>query len=72
MTVMLLICFINYWSFYELRNIPNEIEMYEKWTLYNYKETKIDEVEPKRRGTLVTKRGLSNQQVCIITIIQRF
>lgn len=46
--------------------------MYEKWTLYNYKETKIDEVEPKRRGTLVTKRGLSNQQVCIITVIQRF
>lgn len=46
--------------------------MYEKWTLYNYKGTKIDEVEPKRRGTLVTKRGLSNQQVCIITAIQRF
>lgn len=31
--------------------------MYEKWTLYNYKGTKIDGVEPKRRGTPATKRG---------------
>ena len=46
--------------------------MYEKLTLYNYKGTKIDGVEPKRRGTPATKRGLSNQQVCIITAIQRF
>ena len=34
--------------------------------------TKIDGVEPKHRGTPATKRGLSNQQVCIITAIQRF
>ena len=34
--------------------------------------TKIDGVEPKHRGTPTTKRGLSNQQICIITAIQRF
>lgn len=43
--------------------------MDEKYTPYNHKGTKIDGVEPKYRGTLDTKRGLSNQQVCIITAI---
>ena len=46
--------------------------MDEKYTPYNHKGTKIDGVEPKHRGTPATKRGLSNQQVCIITAIQRF
>lgn len=50
----------------------NEVEMDEKYTPYNYKGTKIDGVEPKHRVTPATKRGLSNQQVCIITAIQRF
>ena len=50
----------------------NEVEMDEKYTPYNHKGTKINEVEPKHRGTPATKRGLSNQQVCIITVIQRF
>ena len=50
----------------------NEVEMEEKYTPYNHKGTKIDGVEPKHRGTPATKRGLSNQQVCIITAIQRF
>ena len=46
--------------------------MDEKYTPYNHKGTKIDGVEPKHRGTPAAKRGLSNQQVCIITAIQRF
>lgn len=46
--------------------------MDEKYTPYNHKGTKIDGVEPKHRGTTATKRGLSNQQICIITAIQRF
>lgn len=46
--------------------------MDEKYPPYNYKGTKIEGVEPKHRGTPATKRGLSNQQVCIITAIQRF
>ena len=46
--------------------------MDEKYTPYNHKGTKIDGVESKHRGTPATKRGLSNQQVCIITAIQRF
>ena len=44
--------------------------MDEKYTLYNHKGTEIDGVEPKHRGTSATKKGLSNQQVCIITAIQ--
>ncbi len=40
---------------------------------YNHKGTKIDGVEPKTSwNTCYKKRGLSNQQVCIITAIQRF
>ena len=50
----------------------NEVEMDEKYTPYNHKGTKIDGVESKHRGTPASKRGLSNQQVCIITAIQRF
>lgn len=46
--------------------------MDEKYTLYNHKSIKIDEVEPKHRGIPATKSGLFNQQVCIITAIQRF
>lgn len=46
--------------------------MDEKYTTYNHKETKIDGVEPKHCGTHAIKRGLSNQQECIITAIQRF
>ena len=46
--------------------------MDEKYNPYNHKGTKIDGVEPKHRGIPATKRGLSNQQVCIITAIQRF
>lgn len=44
--------------------------MNEKITSYNHKGTKIDGAEPKHRGTPATKRGLFNQQVCIITAIQ--
>ena len=59
-----------------LGNIPytvgNEVEMDEKYTPYNHKVNKIAGVEPKHRGTPAIKRGLSNQQVCIITAIQRF
>lgn len=46
--------------------------MDEKYNPYNHKGTKIDGVRPKHRGIPDTKRGLSNQQVCIITAIQRF
>ena len=45
--------------------------MDEKYTPYNHKGTKIDGVEPKHRGTPATKRGLSNQQICIITLTVR-
>ena len=46
--------------------------MDKKYIPYNRKEGKIDGVEPKHRGTPAAKRGLSNQQVCIMTAIQRF
>ena len=43
-----------------------------KYIPYNHKETQIDGVGSKHHGTTATKRGLSKQQVCIITAIQRF
>ena len=46
--------------------------MDKKYIPYNRKGTKIDGVEPKHHGTPATKRGLLNQQVRIITAIQRF
>lgn len=59
-----------------LRNIPytvgNEVEMDEKYTPYSHKGTKIEGIKSKHRGTPASKRGLSNEQVCIITAIQRF
>lgn len=42
--------------------------MNEKYTPYNHKGTKIAGVEPKHRGTTATKRGLSNQQVCVLSL----
>ena len=52
----------------------NELNQYIQLTFHItiIKELKLTEVEPKHRGTPATKRGLSNQQVCIITAIQRF
>lgn len=50
----------------------NEVEIDEKYTPYNHKGTKIDGVKSKHRGTPAEKRGLSNDQVCIITVVQRF
>ena len=69
MNVMFLICAINDCLVQELRNVPytvgNEVEVDEKYILYNHKGTKIDGVEPKHSGSLATKRELSNQQMCI-------
>lgn len=47
--------------------VGNEVEIDEKYTPYNHKGTKIDEIQSKHR-----ERGLSNEQVCIITAIQKF
>ena len=69
MNVIFLTCV---WLVQKLSNIPNEVEIDENYTPYNPKGTKIDGVELKHRGTPSTKKGLSNQLVCIITAIQRF
>ena len=46
--------------------------MDEKYTPYNHKGTKIDGVEPNIVEHLLQKEDYSNQQICIITAIQRF
>lgn len=57
MNIMFLICAINYWLVYKLRNIPNEGEMNEKYIPYNHKGTKIDGVEFKHRGIPAIKEA---------------
>lgn len=57
-------------------NVPykvgNEVEMDEKYVPYSHKGRKIDGVKPKLRGGSASQRGLSSEQVCIMTAIERF
>ena len=59
----------------ELRNVPytvgNEVEMDEKYTHTIIKGLRLDGVEPQTSWNTCYKKRLSNQQVCIITAIQR-
>ena len=45
--------------------------MDEKYICYSHKGTQIEDIKPKKRGTPASKRGLSNEQVCLLTAVQR-
>lgn len=45
--------------------------MDEKYFVKSHKGLKIEGVKSKKRGTPASKRGLSNEQVCILTGVQR-
>lgn len=51
--------------------LSDEIELDEKYFLNSHKGTQIDGVEGRKRGGSATKRGLSNEQICLPTAIQR-
>ena len=51
--------------------LKDEVEMDEKYVLNSHKGEKNDEVKPRHRGEPATKRGLSDEQICIATGVQR-
>lgn len=51
--------------------VSNEIEMDEKYILNSHKGEKREDVKPRHRGEKASKRGLSNEQVCLVTAVQR-
>lgn len=51
--------------------LKDEIEMDEKYVQNSHKGKHIEGVEPRRRGEPASKRGISNEKICIATGIQR-
>ena len=51
--------------------VSGEIELDEKYLLNSHKGEKIAGVEPRKRGGSALKRGLSNEQICLPTAVQR-
>ena len=51
--------------------VSGEIELDEKYVLSSHKGEKIDNFKPRKRGGSASKRGLSNEQICLPTAVQR-
>ncbi|MBD0859445.1 IS1595 family transposase, partial [Erysipelotrichaceae bacterium 7770_A6] len=51
--------------------VSGEIELDEKYVLNSHKGEKIDNLKPRKRGGSASKRGLSNEQICLPTAVQR-
>ena len=51
--------------------VANEIEIDETYVLNSHKGEKIENTKARKRGGVASKRGLSNEQVCIVTAVQR-
>lgn len=51
--------------------LQNEAEFDEKYFCYSHKGKQIDGKSGKKRGTPASKRGLSGEQVCLLTGVER-
>lgn len=51
--------------------MSNEVEFDEKHFVQSHKGLKIEGIKGKKRGTPASKRGLSDEQVCILTGVER-
>lgn len=51
--------------------VKDEVEMDEKYLLNSHKGLKIDGVKPRLRGTPASKRGFSDEQICLAIGVQR-
>lgn len=51
--------------------LKNQIEIDEKYLNYSHKGTKFKEIKGKKRGTPAEKRGLSDEQVCLLSAVER-
>lgn len=52
--------------------LKEQIELDEKYFPRNHKGSKLEDLKSKHRGTPASKRGLSNEQVCLLTGVERF
>lgn len=52
--------------------LEGQIELDEKYFPRNHKGQKIENIKSKKRGEPASKRGLSDEQVCVLTGIERF
>lgn len=51
--------------------LSNTIEIDETYFTFNHKGESIPDITAKKRGSSATKRGLSNEQWCLITAVDR-
>lgn len=51
--------------------MTNQIELDEKYFVQSHKGLEIKGIKGKKRGTPASKRGLSNEQVCILCGVER-
>jgi len=51
--------------------VSNEIELDEKYLRNSHKGEKLEDIKPRKRGSSASKRGLSNEQICLATAVQR-
>ena len=51
--------------------VSDEVEMDEKYLLNSHKGEKREDIKPRHRGEKASKRGLSGEQVCLLTAVQR-
>lgn len=51
--------------------LKDEVELDEKYVQRSHKGKAIEGVKPRKRGEPASKRGLSNEQICLATGVQR-
>lgn len=51
--------------------VSDEAEMDEKYLLNSHKGEKHDDIKQRHRGEKASKHGLSSEQVCLLTAVQR-
>lgn len=51
--------------------IAEEVELDEKYLQKSHKGKKIEGVKPRQRGSAASKRGVSNEKVCLLTAVER-
>lgn len=51
--------------------VADEVELDEKYLLQSHKGTKINEVDSRHRGMPASKRGISEELICLLTAVDR-
>lgn len=51
--------------------VAEEVELDEKYLQKSHKGKKIKGLQPRKRGAAASKRGVSNEKVCLLTAVER-